>query len=129
MKRGAHLRRLLIFFGCGWWLMLTACGTTVPNHTLTLGSSDFTGPTVIEIRAGQNVIFDDPSSSGGYHVLLTGTGGNFTPSTGAPPPLNSTAGLILTAGQSQTITFPVAGTFGITCTIHPGMAATIIVDP
>ena len=69
--------------------------------------------------------FDD--SSGGTHDLVTGTNGQFTAATGAPNEFSTKDGLSLSAGDKKTITFANAGTYQITCTIHPSMQATITV--
>jgi plastocyanin len=93
--------------------------------TITLDTSSFTGNTNVTIKAGEAVTFDD--SSGGTHMLVTGTNGQFTATTGAPSELSSSTGLALQAGDKKTIAFPTAGTYQITCTIHPSMQATITV--
>ena len=93
---------------------------------LSLGASSFTGATNITITAGQSVTFDD--SSGGTHNLVTGTSGQFTATTGAPDEFSTKDGLDLSAGDKKTVTFKNAGTYQITCTIHPSMQATITVN-
>ena len=60
-------------------------------------------------------------------MLVTGTNGQFTSATGAPSELSSATGLALQAGDKKTVTFATAGTYQITCTIHPSMQATITV--
>ncbi len=94
--------------------------------TLSLGGSSFNGATSITITAGQAVTFDD--SSGGTHDLVTGTSGQFTAATGAPNEFSTKDGLDLSAGDKKTVTFNTAGTYHITCTIHPSMQATVTVN-
>lgn len=111
-------------------LAIAACGTGsggagATGSTLSLGASSFTGATDITITAGQSVTFDD--SSGGTHDLVTGTNGQFTAATGAPNEFSTKDGLDLSAGDKKTITFANAGTYQITCTIHPSMQAKITV--
>jgi plastocyanin len=101
-------------------------GSSSGGSTLSLGASSFTGATDITITAGQAVTFDD--SSGGTHNLVTGTSGQFTAATGAPSEFSTKDGLSLSAGDKKTITFANAGTYHITCTIHPSMQATITVN-
>jgi plastocyanin len=96
------------------------------GSTLSLGGSSFNGATDITITAGQAVTFDD--SSGGTHDLVTGTSGQFTAATGAPAEFSTKDGLNLQAGDKKTVTFANAGTYHITCTIHPSMQATITVN-
>jgi plastocyanin len=109
---------------------LAACGgsggSSGGGSTLSLGGSGFTGATSITITAGQSVTFDD--SSGGTHDLVTGTNGTFTAVTGAPDEFSKSEGLGLSAGDKKTVTFNTAGTYQITCTIHPSMQATITVN-
>src|SRR5215472_15665700 len=90
--------------------------TTAPSGpsagTITLGTGRFI-TTSATVKAGQAVKFDD--TSGGPHNLLTGTNGTLTTATGAPSQLSG-SGLPFHGGDSQTVTFPTAGTFMITCT-------------
>lgn len=83
----------------------------------------------LTIKAGQAVTFTDPASSGGTHDLVTGTHGQFTAASGAPTAFGTQDGTDFSPGMSKTITFPIAGTFKITCTIHPPMQAVITVTP
>ena len=101
-------------------------GSSSSGSTLSLGGSSFNGATSITITAGQSVTFDD--SSGGTHDLVTGTSGQFTAATGAPNEFSTKDGLDLSAGDKKTVTFKNAGTYQITCTIHPSMQATITVN-
>jgi plastocyanin len=101
-------------------------GSSGSGSTLSLGGTDFTGATTITITAGQAVTFDD--SSGGTHDLVTGTGGKFAAATGAPSEFASSDGLDLHPGDKITVMFKNAGTYQITCTIHPSMQAKIVVQ-
>jgi plastocyanin len=83
----------------------------------------------VTIRAGQAVKFVDPLATGGLHYLLTGTNGTLTPTPGAPAELSTTNGMAINAGDTKAITFANAGTFMITCTIHPYMEVTVVVTP
>jgi len=104
----------------------TASGGT-GSATVEMGSFSFTSGTSITIKAGQAVKFDDPSSGGGTHILVTGTQGQFSTQAGAPSEFSSVNGIMFNPGDSKTVTFPTAGTFTITCTIHHSMLATITV--
>ncbi len=90
-----------------------------------MGSGVFSGTTQITVKAGDAVTFDD--SSGGPHDLVIGTGGKFTAASGAPSELNNAGGVVFNGGDTKTIVFPTAGTFSITCTLHPSMQATVTV--
>jgi plastocyanin len=107
----------------------TDTATTAPigAATLKMGASSFVGSTSLHIKAGQAVTFSDPSTSGGVHILVTGTNGTFKSAAGAPSEFSSTSGVSFSPGDTKTITFPTAGTYTITCTIHSFMKATITV--
>ncbi len=126
------MRRLSLAVGLAMLFILgvAACGgdsgsAGSGSSTISLGPSSFSGNTNVTIKAGESVTFDD--SSGGTHMLVTGTNGQFTAATGAPSELSSSTGLALSAGDTKTVTFATAGTYQITCTIHPSMQATITV--
>jgi plastocyanin len=112
-------------------LVLTSCsggpasGGGSNGSTITMGSGVFSGNTSITVKAGDSVTFDD--SSGGPHDLVIGTQGAFTAMSGAPSQLNSATGVMFNGGDKQTIVFATAGTFPITCLIHPSMQATVTV--
>ncbi len=123
-----------------WWatlgviaclLLLAACGGssstagTSGAATIPLSTSSFSGTTSVTIKAGQAVTF----TSNGTHDLVIGTNGHFSAENGAPSGLNSSGGVAFSPGDTKTIVFPSAGTFPITCTIHPSMQATIKVTP
>lgn len=107
-----------------------AASTTGTSNTptISMAASSFSGSTNVTITAGQSVVFNDPASTGGSHVLVTGTHGAFTAASGAPTEFASSSGIAFNPGDSKTIVFPNAGTFKITCLIHPSMQATITVN-
>jgi plastocyanin len=123
------MRRFSATIGLALLLVLgvTACGgsSSGSGTTISLGGSSFNGTTNVTIKAGEAVTFDD--SSGGTHDLVTGTNGQFTAASGAPSELSSADGLKFQAGDKKTVTFAHAGTYQITCTIHPSMQATVTV--
>jgi plastocyanin len=97
--------------------------------TVTMSIHTFTSATTITIKSGQAITFTDPMTSGGTHPLVTGNNGQYTPIAGAPPQFESESGYMFTPGTTVAITFPVAGTFPITCLAHPVMQLTITVTP
>lgn len=96
--------------------------TTLPSAaTITMGRTSFSGDTTVTIKAGQAVLFSDPSGNGGTHDLVIGTHGAFSAMSGAPSEFNSSTGTLFSPGDQKVVTFATAGTYPITCTIHPGM--------
>ncbi|HEY7983204.1 MAG TPA: plastocyanin/azurin family copper-binding protein [Ktedonobacterales bacterium] len=106
----------------------TATSSATGAASISMGGFNFTHNTAT-VKAGQAVKFDDPTSGGGTHTLVTGHGGTFTAETGAPSEFATATGLSFSPGDSKSVVFPTAGTYTITCTIHPSMEATITVTP
>src|SRR5215470_3824003 len=90
---------IVCFAGCGE----SSGGAGNASNTITLDAASFSGNTNVTIKAGESVTFDD--SSGGTHMLVTGTNGQFTGASGAPSELSSATGLALQAGDKKTVTF------------------------
>lgn len=142
---GVALFALLALAACGGSSSATTSptATTAPANTATtaptavattpaasgaasIGMSSFSFTnTSATIKAGQSVTF----KSTGTHLLVIGKNGTFTAESGAPSELNSSSGTAFSPGDSTTIVFPNAGTFDITCMIHPSMQATVTVTP
>ncbi len=115
---------LLGFAACGGSSSSGSGGGGTSAATIHLGVGRFID-TSASIKAGQAVTFDD--SQGGPHNLVTGSNGTFTQEAGAPSQFVS-SGIMFSAGDVKTITFPTAGTYMITCTFHPSMEATVTVS-
>jgi plastocyanin len=92
-----------------------------------MGSVNFTVGNAT-VKAGQAVMFVDPTP-GGIHHLVTGHNGTFAAEAGAPSQFATADGVSFSPGDSMSIIFPTAGSYAITCTIHPLMEATITVTP
>jgi plastocyanin len=102
--------------------------TTQPSAaTIMMGRSSFSGNTSVTIKAGQAVLFDDSAGGGGTHDLVIGMNGQFHAVSGAPSELNSATGTSFSPGDQKVITFATAGTYPITCVIHPTMQVTVTV--
>jgi plastocyanin len=108
----------------------SACGGSTGGNgggnaaaTIHLGFGKFID-TSASISAGQAVAFDD--SQGGPHNLVVGTHGSPQTEAGAPSQLTGN-GIMFSGGEVTDVTFSTPGTYMITCTIHPSMAATITV--
>lgn len=102
--------------------------TTPPSAaTITMGRSAFSGTTSVTIKAGQAVLFTDPSANGGIHDLVIGHNGQFQAMSGGPSEFDSASGAAFSPGDQKVVTFAKAGTYPITCTIHPTMQVTVTV--
>jgi len=123
------MRRFAIVIVAIGALALAACGSSSNGGggggaaTIQMGSGVFTTNTAT-VKAGQAVTFDD--TNGGPHNLVTGSNGTPSQEAGAPSDLSG-SGLSFNGGDTHTVTFATAGTYKITCTIHPSMEATITV--
>jgi hypothetical protein len=120
------MRNLVAIGVLGLLFVLAGCdgGSAASSATLTLGFGQFSGNTNITLQAGGTLTIDD--SSGGQHNLVTGTSGNFSSEAGAPADFVQ-GGIPFNAGDKKDIVFATAGTYHITCTLHPSMQATITV--
>ncbi len=123
---------LMVLAGCGTVGngQGTGGGTAAGTSTVNMSAINFVpNSSRVTIKAGQAVTFVDPAGTGGLHYLLTGTNGTLTPVPGAPAVLSTPNGMTINAGDTKVITFANAGTFMITCTIHPYMEVTVVVTP
>ncbi len=109
-------------------LAVAGCGTKSQSNgnTLTLTNDGFTTNS-LTVKAGTAVQFVD-GSGGATHFLTTGNNGAHADEAGAPSELTPANGMEIDAGQTKSITFATVGTYHITCTIHPTMNATIVVQ-
>ena len=136
------MKKLILTVATAAILVLAGCGTNgnaQGNHgggtaagtsTVNMSAINFVpNGSSVTVKAGQAVTFVDPAGTGGLHYLLTGTNGTLTPMPGAPAVLSTPNGMTINAGDTKAITFANAGTFMITCTIHPYMEVTVVVTP
>jgi plastocyanin len=82
-----------------------------------VGMSSFS-PTTLSISAGTEVMF--VNNSGLPHTITHGTGGRAVDDPAFDRPVDD--------GGTVTIVFDEAGTFDVTCRIHPSMQMTITVE-
>lgn len=76
----------------------------------------------VTIKAGQSVIFTDPTGSGGVHYICVGVDLACKPTSGTPAQLAGPNGLAFLNGATPVhITFNTPGEYDVICTIHPGM--------
>lgn len=97
-----------------------AAGTSAPDDAAaTVTLSDFAfDPTEITVSVGDTVAFVNEDDAG--HTVTNGEGG--------APAADAVFDEPVSAGQTVVITFDEAGTFPVTCTIHPDMQMTVIVE-
>jgi len=98
------------------------CKTT---QTIALSQVDFVDHCVT-VSANQPVTFDDPSATGGIHIICTGANGACQADANAPTELGA-PGFQIQPGEQKQVTFTTAGTYKIACTVHPAMNMTVIV--
>lgn len=110
-------------------LAATGCSRTkaVPQDEVHMNGAAFLQLTAT-VKAGSPVKFIDEQGAA-QHILLVGTDGLFKDTPGAPTELNTSKGLTILPGQTIQVVFPSAGTFQVTCTIHPGMLLNVTVTP
>lgn len=96
------------------------------SQTISLSQVDFADHCVT-VSANQPVTFDDPSSTGGFHIICTGANGSCQADANAPSDLGA-PGFTIQPGEQKQITFTTAGTYKLACTVHPAMNMTVIVQ-
>ncbi len=128
------MRKLFLATVCILALGLVACGgknTTaatgpVQAATVTMEASTFTASSVT-LKVGGTLTLTDDKTNGATHILVLGQNGTYVSSPNGPAALNDPNGVTFTQGDSHTYTFATAGTYMITCTIHPTMNLTVTV--
>jgi len=117
----AFLLLALTIAGCGG--SSSAGGA---SNELDLGSTSFV-QTSITLTSGQALHIVDPQDTGGIHALCLGQTGACDANATGPSELHD-PGMMFNPGTTKDITFSAAGTYHITCTIHPSMNVTITVQ-
>ncbi len=117
-------------------LGVAACGQTSSSpsgnaqggaaaNEVDMGVANFMQSSVT-IDKGRSVHFVD-QQSGAAHILCVGKDGTCDTGTSAPKVL-ANPGFTIQPGQSQDVRFDRAGTYTITCTLHPTMNMTVTVN-
>jgi plastocyanin len=109
-------------------LALAACGqrTTGPNE-VSMVAADFS-TTSITVKVGQAVHFTDPAGTGATHTICLGTEGSCDSGAKGPQALQSPGFTIDSGDPARDVTFETPGTYKVTCSIHPSMNLTVIVQ-
>jgi plastocyanin len=121
----AVLLPLLLLLALG----LAACGGTstnpnAPANEVDMGLASFV-QTSRTISTGESIHFVD-DQSGTMHIVCIGNDGRCDPNAHGPQDLTG-QGFTIQPGQSHDVRFDTAGTYPITCTIHPNMNLTVTV--
>jgi plastocyanin len=110
-------------------LALVACGPTtavLPNEVDMVAAKFSTSS--ITIKAGEAVNFADPAGTGATHTICLGADSTCASGAQGPQALQS-PGFTINAGDPvKAVTFDTPGTYKITCSIHPAMNLTVIVQ-
>lgn len=124
----AVLLPLLMILSLG----LAACGSAsggsdanAPANEVDMGTTNFVQASRT-IKAGESIHFVD-QQSGTTHILCVGRDGHCDASAKGPQDLTG-QGFTIEPGQSHDVLFDTAGSYTITCTIHPNMNTTITVS-
>ena len=130
MKKGI-LGVLVLLMVVG--IALLGCGkasgrqsVSVPDTTVQMNTDNFVQVTRT-IKVGQTLLFSDTVGGGNTHVICLGHDMQCNAQAQGPSVLMS-PGFTIMAGGSKGITFLTAGTYQITCTLHPDMNLTVIVQ-
>ncbi len=95
-----------------------------PANEVDMGGYTFV-QTGVTISAGQSVHFVD-QQNGTTHILCIGKDGRCDAGATSPQGLTG-QGFTIQPGQAHDVPFETAGTYTVTCTIHPNMNVTITV--
>ena len=126
MKMQIRCTLLLLAFSIA--LAVAACGPSqsAPNE-ISMVTASFSTST-ITIHAGQAVHFTDPAGTGATHIICLGEDGTCATAAQGPAVLQDPGFTINAGDQAQDVAFPSPGTYKITCSIHPSMNLTVIVQ-
>jgi plastocyanin len=114
-------------------LIVGACGKQVgggsstPPGTIGMDATNFVVHAVT-VKVGDTVHFVDPAGSGGTHVICLGKDQSCIASATGPTALKGPGFTINAGDPSKDIVFDTAGTYDITCTVHPNMNVTVTVQ-
>ncbi|HKB48337.1 MAG TPA: plastocyanin/azurin family copper-binding protein [Ktedonobacterales bacterium] len=114
-------------------LIVGACGkptggvNSTPPGTIGMDATNFVVHAVT-VKVGDTVHFVDPAGSGGTHVICLGKDQSCNASATGPTALKGPGFTINAGDPSKDIVFDTAGTYDITCTVHPNMNVTVTVQ-
>ena len=111
--------------------LLVACtGTSAPksnNPNTVMEEGQAFGVSSITIKKGSTISFVDDPNNGGLHILVIGQSAQQESEPGAPS-FGNASGIRMDIGDLWTTApWNTAGTYHVTCTVHPPMNLTVIV--
>ena len=121
---------LIAVFAVGFTLLI-ACGSTSTStinnpYTVKMGDTNF-AVIAISIPKGSVLTFENVSSAGSLHILVVGRNGQNEAENGSPD-FGGAAGHRTDPGNTWTTPpWSIAGTYHVTCTVHPLMNLTVTV--
>ncbi len=104
----------------------TSNNTSTPSNVVSMTSDNFVQHSVT-VKAGQAVEFDDPAATGGVHVICLGNNMTCDNSATGPSALQN-GGFTINPGEKKDVVFDKAGTYQVTCSVHPDMNVTVTVQ-
>ncbi|HEX5439484.1 MAG TPA: plastocyanin/azurin family copper-binding protein [Ktedonobacterales bacterium] len=112
-------------------LALAACGESSgggsgSGNELDMGAASFT-QTSITLSTGQALHMVDSQDFGGAHMICIGQNGKCDSGASGPSEL-ADPGMAFNPGTTKDVTFSTAGTYHLTCTLHPNMNVTVTVQ-
>jgi plastocyanin len=117
----------LVLFGCGKVPGVhNNTGPSVAETTVQMGPTTFV-QTTRTIKAGQTLLFDDSVGGGGLHIICLGDNMVCDKTAQGPTELMN-GGFTINPGGTKNVAFPTAGTYKITCIVHPNMNLTVTVQ-
>jgi plastocyanin len=112
--------------GCGKVPGVHTTGPSVPDTTVQMAQTSFVQSTR-SIKVGQSLLFDDTVNGGGLHIICLGK--DMTCDTSAKGPTDLMGnGFTINPGGTKSVTFSTAGTYDITCSVHPNMNLVVTVS-
>lgn len=107
-------------------LALAACGQPqLKGNAIGMDGDSFSRDS-LTVKVGTSVTFENDGPA--THFLATGQNGSYIAEATAPSQLEKPTGIEIDAGQTLHFVFTTPGTYHITCTIHPMMNTTVIVQ-
>jgi plastocyanin len=126
VKTRVHSTLLFLVFSVT--LAVAACGPSQSaSNEVSMVTASFSTAT-ITIRAGQAVHFTDPAGTGATHIICLGEDGSCATAAQGPADLQDPGFTINAGDQAREVTFSSPGSYKITCSIHPSMNLTVIVQ-